>query len=140
MNKRQISNFLNSIIPGLRFNFRYGSNYQCEKSPAAVDDNNIIWINRDTFSKFELLEQKSMLMHEVGHILTRPVKGNTNSEFVAQFVALLITKKKGWKKLYEVLSQMFDEWANELKWNDKGGVYRRYILAGRRYQWLKKQE
>lgn len=137
MNRRQIRNFLNSIVPGIQFDFRYGSNRQCENSPAAVDTDCTIWLNRDTFHNFPEVEQKGILMHEVGHILIGDFKSAVDMEYFAQVMALGLAKKNGWKKLYQELRRTFDEWANDFKWNAEHGVFRRYILAGKRYKCLK---
>ena len=137
MNKRTIRNFLDRIIPGLHFEFRYGSNKFCEDSPAAVDEDCTIWINKDTFKRFEEIEQKGILMHEVGHILIGDFKSVVDNEYFAQIMALGIARKNGWKKLYKEVRRTFHEWAYEFQWNDNHGDFRRYILAGKRYECLK---
>lgn len=135
-----MNNFLNSIVPGIKFDLRYGSNRQCEGSPAAVDYKYIIWVNRETFPKFTSEEQKTIILHEVGHILAGETKGVVDSELYAQIMAISIAKKNGWKKLHKSLEDMImQEWRNEFKWNDKKGAFRRYILAGRKYKCLKEK-
>ena len=136
MNRKQISNFLNQIIPGIKFDFRYVSDRWCEGSPAAVNNECIICLNRKTFRTFPDLEQKGILMHEVGHILIGDFKSAVDVEYFAQIMALGLAKKNGWKKIYQELHRSFNEWAEDFGWNAEHGTFRRYILAGKRYKCL----
>lgn len=138
MKQKQISNFLDTVLPGIKFTWKYGSNFQCEGSPAAVDIDCVIWINRTMFPRFEELEQKTILLHEVGHVLSGPFKSYVDTELCAQLVALGIAKKNGWNKLFRALDEMiYVEWRTEFSWNAKHGAFRRYILAGKKYKCLK---
>jgi hypothetical protein len=134
MNRRQISNFLDQIIPGIKFDFRYGSPRMCGDSPAAVDERSIIWLNRRTFRTFSEMEQKGILMHEVGHILIGDFKSPVDCEYFAQIMAIGLAKKNKWKKLCIELQREFHEWAHDFNWNDEQGIFRRYILAGRKFE------
>jgi len=133
MNRKQISNFLDSIIPKVKFNFRYGTNLTCCNSPAACESNSIIWINTDMFFNYSSIEQKGILLHEVGHILSLNIKNPVNAEYTAQLLALQIAKSKGWKRIFNDLDNMISNWATDYSWNYQKGLFRRYILAGRKY-------
>ena len=78
-------------------------------------------------------------MHEVGHILVGEYKSVVDSEYFAQIMALGLAKKNRWKKLEQEIDRTFYEWAEDFKWNDKHGEFRRYISAGKRYKCLKEK-
>lgn len=134
MTRKQIRSFLESIIPGIKFDYRYGSNFQCWRAPAACDMNCTIWINKDKFFKgYTDTEQKGILLHEVGHILTCNITSPTEAEYSAQMTAMQLAKSHGWTKIYNELDIMITNWATDYKWNFQHGQFRCYILAGRRY-------
>lgn len=137
MNRKQISNFLDKVLPGIKFDFRFGSNKQCEQCPALVDFKGMIWINKYQFKFYTEVEQKGILMHEVGHLLIGDFKSTVDAEFYAQAVAIQLAKRNKWSKVRAELKETFMQWATDYSWNAHRGEYRRYILAGRRYKCLK---
>lgn len=137
MNRKQISNFLDKILPGIKFDFKFGSDKQCEGCPALVDFRGMIWINKYTFKYYTRVEQKGILMHEVGHLLIGDFKSPVDAEFYAQVVAIQLAKRNKWSKIRAELKETLIQWANDYSWNTRKGEYRKYILAGRRYKCLK---
>lgn len=130
MKKKQIKEFLNSIIKGVCFNFKIGNNYQCEGYPAAVDNKNSIWINNKQFNNFSIIEQKAMLLHEVGHILAGSRwKRLGMDEYKAQAIAIEIARKNKWIRIKNQLIKDITEWG-EWSWN-KDKEHRRYIIANK---------
>jgi len=133
MKRKQINSFLESIIPGIKFDYRYGSDFQCWRAPAACDNNCTIWINKDKFFKYSDIEQKGILLHEVGHVLTCNITSEVEAEYSAQMTAIQLAKSHRWMTVYKELDLMISNWATDYKWNYQHGQYRRYILAGRKY-------
>lgn len=133
MNRQQISDFLKKAYSKKEFKFKYGSNRQCEGSPAAVDNNNTIWINRFRFKYYKPIEQKGILLHEIGHVLIGRLQSEVNSELWAHIIAIKLAKKNKWKKIQKELEKTITDWVTDYKWNEQNGVYRKYILAGRKY-------
>jgi hypothetical protein len=141
MNNKEIAKFLNSIIRGVKFEFRFGCDKTCEGSPALVDKRGIIWLNRSIFKTYKIISQKGLLMHEVGHILYgwHDEEKHYIEELGAQLMAMSIARKNKWKRIYKELENTLTKWSKEFTWNEKHGSYRTYIKASKTFKRMKKK-
>jgi len=133
MNRKQVTKFLDSIMPGIVFTYKLVDSKACGDSPAAVDSDCEIWINTDLFfTQYSDIEQRGILLHEVGHILIGDFKSKSDMEYYAQLMAICIAKANGWRKLFKELDKTITEWV-DYKWKENHSEYRRYITAGKKY-------
>lgn len=141
LNKVRIVNFLEQVISDYIWNIKFDKGKECgEGVPAAVDEHNNIWINRNVFYTQSLLYQKAILLHEAGHIVIGTLSSKTNTEYYAHLWALKVAKDNGWKNIYQELETMIISWFLCYKWNEDKGIQRPYIQASKKYLRKKKYE
>jgi hypothetical protein len=127
-----VFNFVKQFIPSDQFNIIYASDIVCEHGVAAVDDDNNIYINKEYFNKYEDIEQRCVLLHEIGHLICEEVKSPAENEYRAHMVAIDLAKSMKLTKEVLVLDDAIRNWPN-YTWNEDKGIWRSHIKAGRKY-------
>jgi hypothetical protein len=135
MNKKQIIKLVKRAYPSFNSLIKYGSDHTCEGSPAFVDKYSNIWINKENFFKFSDLDQKIIILHEIGHILVKPrkIRNLSDEELFANNAATKRAMDKRWFSIAKGLKEMIRCWPTTFSWNEEKGSYRRYIIAGKKY-------
>lgn len=91
-------------------------------------DGKSITIGMNEFNKNKSnSEQKSILLHEIGHILCPSKHSGTKPEYEAHRWAIEYTRKNKLKKIEQYLIKDVWNWICYYKWNS---IHRRYLMAG----------
>jgi len=133
MVKKQIVNFVGKFLCKDRFKVQYVSNTICEGAPASVDTDHIIYINRAHFPTLPRVDQKCILLHEIGHIINKASSCcSSDSELEAHETAIMLAWFTGMKKEEKHLDILIRSW-NGYSWNEDHGMWRCHIKASRKY-------
>jgi len=127
MTKTQIINFVKKIAKkGVIIIFCKNHNEDGLHAYVIRNTPQFIFIHLKDFNKFNLIEQKETLMHEVGHVKT--IKGchsKTEEELKAQIWGIQKAKELGMTQVVRMMKETLKQW-KYFKWNS---CNRKYLMA-----------
>lgn len=133
MVKREILNFIKDFLPDWNIKVKYISNEECEGASAEVDcEAKIMYINKKRFPSYGEVYQKCIILHEIGHLLSKDSNSSSKDEYKAHVTAMLLACDRDMDNIVEELINIITSWSM-IGWNEDGGKWRSHILAAKRF-------
>lgn len=135
MNDIQIKRFIRKAagkdIPFSHYILKTNNSSKYDNYVAFITTRKEIQINRDVFSQFGEIVQRTILIHEIGHIKDKNTKGAIKREYFAFRWAINRAYKLGMKRIAREQKKWIRRYYQDTGgyWNKKG--FRRYVLAAK---------
>jgi len=132
MNLQEARDFV-ELVAGRKIpvNFYYSTKNR-NADFGAYYTNHKIWLNKRgkfAWRKKPLIEQKRLLIHEIGHGEIEYSPSRSEREYRAQVWAINRAEELGMDDLATALRKDFETWDNKLEWHS---IYRVYVMAARK--------